>query len=646
MPRFSPTHRPAAARRLAQGLLVLSLAPGLALAEDARTFVTDDAAIVARALEIGGPDVQRYDQHITTLANPFMQGRLPGTAGIERAAQYIEFYLDKFGLEPISDSASGYRQPFQSGSFIDVTERRLSAELPSGENLTLRPGRDFNVLGTSGNGFFTAPITFVGYSITDGPDGYTSYPDEINLRGRWAMVARYEPMTDEGRSQWTRRNWSPAAGLTTKFNAAVERGAAGIILVNPPETGRTQLDDERSLTGPTLTDIPVIHMSYEAADRLVRAGDAQGRGFTDLRRLADEGHAPVRLDTSLTAGVRLERRPINTDNVGAILPGRGALADEFIVIGAHYDHIGPGYFGSRAPNMRGTLHAGADDNASGSAAVLLIAEKLAESYANLPDDADARSIIFLWFSAEESGLHGARYYVNNPVRPLNKTMAMINLDMVGRIRNDRLSVSGTGTAEGFLDLLQPHFDASDLEIVLPTAISGRSDHWPFYQAGLPVLFAIIADFHEDYHTPGDVSWKINRTAAAKTANLFHNIALAMAQHNERLVFTGPDRSRQQATVPPMGRVSVRVGIAPGNYDGDGQPGILVGEVYDGTSADEAGIRSGDRIVAWNGRATTTVEDWMPMLTAHQPGDKVLVTVIRGEQSIDLEMTLQGLPTGG
>ncbi len=645
MPSRTTARRPTRTALLA--LAGLAALPLLALAEDSTTYVTDDRAPVARALEIAGPDVQRYDQHITTLANPFMQGRLPGTVGIERAAQYIQFYIqEEFGLEPVFDSGDGYRQAFQSGSFIDVTERRLQADLPSGEAVVFRPGRDFNVLGTSGNGFFTAPVTFVGYSIEQGPEGYSSYPDEISLRGQWAMIARYEPMTDDGRSQWTRRNWSPAAGLTSKFQAAVNRGAAGIILVNPPETGRTQLDDERSVTGPTLTDVPVIHMSYEAADRLLRAGDEQGRGFTDLRRLADEGHAPVRNASSLSVGVQLDRRPITTDNVGALLPGRGALADEYIIIGAHYDHLGPGYFGSRSPSMRGTIHPGADDNASGSAAVLLIAEKLAETYANLPEDADARSVIFLWFTAEESGLHGARYYVNNPARPLEQTMTMINLDMVGRIRNDRLSVSGTGTAEGFLDLLQPDFDASDLEIVLPTAISGRSDHWPFYQAGLPVLFAIIADFHDDYHTTEDVSWKINRTAAAKTANLFHDITHTLARHPDRLTFTGPSRGQQQASVPPMGRVSVRVGIAPGNYDGDGQPGILVADVSEGTSADEAGIQQGDRITAWNGRATPNVETWMPMLTSHQPGDKVLVTIQRGDEHLDLEMTLKARETGG
>ena len=221
---------------------------------------------------------------------------------------------------------------------------------------------------------------------------------------------------------------------------------------------------------------------------------------------------------------------LEAENVGGVLAGRGALKDEWIVIGAHLDHLGLGFYGARDARRVGEVHPGADDNATGSAAVLMLADKLAQSYAALPAGTDARSILFVGFDAEETGLHGSGHYVRNPIAPLEKHALMINFDMIGRIVNKRLSVQGSNSALGMEEWLKPIFDESPLDVV-EAPIPGGSDHMMFMNKRVPYLFAIIADFHMDYHTPDDVSWKINREDAVRTIDMFHQIGLTAATHS-------------------------------------------------------------------------------------------------------------------
>jgi hypothetical protein len=374
----------------------------------------------------------------------------------------------------------------------------------------------------------------------------------------------------------------------------------------------------------------------------------------ELRKRADVGRVIEALGT-VTLAAEITEKQTTAENVGALLPGRGALADEIVVIGAHLDHLGMGEFGSRSG--AGKLHPGADDNASGSAALLLLADKLVASYRALPESAALRTIVLLAFSAEESGLNGSAYYCKHPIAPIAQHAFMINFDMIGRIEGKRLSVSGAKTGAGLPEFLAPYFEATPLKIVQPSGMSGASDHTPFYNAGIPVLFGIIADFHADYHTPEDVVEKLNRVDATHTIRLFHQVALGIARRPERFAHqkvgraprpdappptaeAAPSGDAQEGEAPPRRGGGVRFGVMPGAYDEDVKEGVVVSAVTEGTPAEKAGVKAGDVIVEWNGTKVENVQQWMPLLQAGKPGDKVKVGLRRGTEVLTVEAVLE------
>ncbi|MBK9384295.1 MAG: M28 family peptidase [Planctomycetes bacterium] len=503
-----------------------------------------------------------------------------------------------------------------------------------------------------------APLVFVGYGIEKGPDDYTSFAADDDLRGKVALVLRWEPMSEEGKSRWAtgRQPWSGRIGLQARVRELAKRGVAGVLIANTPGAAdpRNAELPEPGTGGRRAVDFPVAQLSTAAAERLVAAALPQGPSLLELRKRADAGRVIEALGTVTLAAEITEKQTI-AENVGALLPGRGALAEEIVVIGAHLDHLGMGEFGSRSGP--GKLHPGADDNASGSAALLLLADKLAASYRALPESEALRTIVLLAFSAEESGLNGSAYYCKHPIAPIAKHAFMINFDMIGRIEGKRLSVSGAKTGAGLAEFLAPYFAATPLKIVQPSGMSGASDHTPFYNAGIPVLFGIIADFHADYHTPEDVVEKLNRVDATHTIRLFHQVALGLARRAERFAHQKvgraprPDAPPTAAEAAPSGDPAegeaaprrgggVRFGVMPGAYDEDVKDGVIVSAVTEGTPAEKAGVKAGDVIVEWNGTKLENVQQWMPLLQAGKPGDKVKVGLRRGTETLTVEAVLE------
>jgi hypothetical protein len=670
--------------------------PAAPAGEAERTAAVDErSSRLTQALELLGEspvaallaelpaEARRFNDHVITLANPFFEGRAPGTAGNRFAAEYIEHYFRKFGLQPAFDAAgasgdgqaveprASYRQTFRSGQEMRVVEEAAALLMgpDAADRRDLGPGRDFVVLGASGSGHVQAPVVFAGYGIVDGPEGYASFPSDADFAGKIAMVLRFEPMDEEGHSLWADRGWSPAAQLEAKIAAVVQRKAAGVILVNPPgasDPRATTLMDRRAATGGGSfgrgSQPPVVQISHRAAEQLFMAAFPDGdMTLLRARQSADDGGAAFELpDVEVELRTRILREPVLTDNVGAILPGRGGLAREFIVIGAHYDHVGYGPAGAQPQNY-GKLHPGADDNASGTAGVLILAEKLSEAYEAMGPGESARSIMFLAFSAEELGLIGSRYFVNNPPSDfeLGQISLMLNLDMIGRLRETGerapgLSVEGVESARGLLDWLRPYFEQSDVKVRHAGRVSPNSDHASFHRQNIPVLF-FFTGLHREYHMPTDVGATINQLGAAKVLALAYDVALGLALREQKFQFAGRRSARPQAGEaeeprdPPQAPATprtggVRFGIAPGNYNDD-EPGIEVAEVYENTSAAEAGVKIGDRIIRWNEHEVTTVESWMPLLARHKPGDVVKVTVVRGGEEITLDVTLRGRDGG-
>lgn len=621
------------AMKTALSPIVALLLAGSALSQAADTGVKDYER-----------DLRVYTAHVTYLANDFMEGRVPGSKGMEIARDYAEHFLQLAGLEPAFATTetlangtlreapfTSFRQAFPLGGSLEVKSSALSAKVGN-QDMNFTAERDYTITGLGGPGDVTAEAVFVGYSIGEGPDGFTSYAPDADLTGKIAVMYRFEPMDDEGNSLWNEgEGWSENAAFDSKLRAAFERGAAACIVINTPFANDERINQLDGFRGSAAGgDKPVVMMSGEAGQLLLDA--VPGQSAKDLLASANAGASSVSLG-QMTVQAELEREVLNAENVGGILRGRGDLADEWIVVGAHLDHIGMGYFGSRTGS--GKLHPGADDNASGSAAILLLADLVKRSYDQLSEGEDARSVLFMCFDAEESGLNGSRYYSNNPIVPIEDHAVMINFDMIGRVLNDRLIVSGLETGEGMAELLQPILDNSGLEIVKPQSMSGASDHTSFYTKNIPVLFSIIADFHSDYHTPDDQAWKLNNEDTVHVSHMYHDIIMELATLDERPKFVAP---LAQSSGPTMGDIKVRMGIMP-DYAGT-DLGVKVGDVTEGGAADKAGVLAGDVIVRWDGQKLTDVRDWMTKLVTHKPGDVVNVGVKRDGEEITLEVTLE------
>ncbi|MEO1512348.1 MAG: M28 family peptidase, partial [Planctomycetota bacterium] len=533
-------------------------------------------------------------------------GRVPGSAGMERSKDYVQTHFELYGLQPAFPDEYGnqfasFRDPFELGGTWIVDAEGLSADGRRGD-VTLVADEDFVLTGLGGAGELTEQAVFVGFGIDEGPDGFSSFRGDADLEGKIAVLFRYEPMDEEGNSLWNdgEAGWSDAAQFVNKLGAIQERGAAGAIIVNPPGVD-VQINRFRSGGGGV--EFPVMMATPEAAEKLINTGREQ-RTIGALLRHANDGREMIELGTRVTMIADAGREEVIAENVGGLIPGVGDLADEYIVIGAHLDHLGMGYFGSRSGP--GELHPGADDNASGSAGLILIADKLTRAFAERPDE-PRRSILIVAFSGEESGLNGSFHYVRDPIVPAEDHVLMVNWDMIGRIENERVLVAGGYTGEGLEDFIQPFMDASGLECVVPETMSGASDHTPFYRAGVPVLFSIIADFHEDYHTPADVVWKINRVGAVKTVEMYSNIVQAAAVRPDRFDYVEPQQTQAQR---PVRGIRVRIGIQP-DYNADAS-GITLAGVSTGGPAEEAGLREGDVIVRWDGQKITDLQSWMQL----------------------------------
>lgn len=663
-------------------------------------------------------DERTYFQHVTTLANPFFEGRAPGLRGNVLTAEYVEFNFKRLGLTPafttetrvegspegsptVKSPWSTYRQPFSTGRET-VPKMQAMSYTAGGKTITLRPGADFAVRGTSGAAQVDLPVVFVGYGIAEGKDGYNSFEgmdEKSDLSGKIALLLRFEPLNDKGKSRWGEDGaFSNKSTLAGKFRTLANRKAAGVLLVSPPgaDDPRTnKIEDTKSSTQGTAMSMPVINLHVDAATAMLAAA---GSDLTALRRAADEkGGISDIAGLTVAIDAAVERRPNSTDNVGAVLAGKGALKDDYLVIGAHLDHVGYGLFGSRGGrNAEGKLHPGADDNASGTAGLIILAAKLASDYASLPEGASARSIMFVAFSGEEGGLIGSRHFVKNSPIAASKVYTMLNMDMIGRARHDsqgrpKCQVVGVGTAQGFKELLAPMFEASGVDVKPLPGGQGPSDHASFYKANVPVLH-FFTGLHDEYHTPTDTYDLINPTGAIRVVELVRSIANNLAPRTEPLEFTStqggdidytepteempvapakpvatpskpPTPAPQPATEPastprrartpsapepqgggddpaPPSRAGgrVRFGIAPGDYDAN--TGVLVGDVYPNTPAAEAGLKQGDIITKWNDTTLTSVQDWMPLLSRANPGDKVKLTVKRGTETLTLDCTLK------
>ena len=557
------------------------------------------------------------EKHIRTLSSDAMEGRGLGTKGLASAATYIENELKTAKLEPAFGAS--YRQKFPVKMGVSLGDKNAIAGLKAG---------DWTPLGFSSPGSFNAPIVFVGYGIDAPPMNYREL-EGIDLKGKVALMLRYEPQEKNDESVFDGRRPSRWSAMRYKAMQARERGAVAVVFVTGPlqDEGKDKLpalvnDGPESPAG-----LPVIQVKTSVAQRWVNLEEFQKAVDADLKPRSRV------LDATLSGTVDVKATYADAENVAGIIPGRGNLKEQVVVIGAHYDHLGYGGRGSMKPNDTG-IHNGADDNASGTAAVIVAAQRLNEL---LKDAKDRRTIVVALFSAEESGLGGSAYFVEHAPVPLKNIVAMLNLDMVGAMKDDKLVALGSESAPEWKPLL----DRLGAELKLNIAASGDgygpSDQTSFYAKQIPVLHFFTGS-HERYHTPDDDADAVNFEGAAKAAELTARVAAALANGQVTPAYA------RLAAAPAMEGDSrgygAWLGTIPDFSAMDAQGGgVKLADVRAGSPADKAGIKAGDVLVGMAGTRIENLYDMTYALQDHKPGETVDVIVLRGGERITLRATL-------
>jgi aminopeptidase YwaD len=553
--------------------------------------------------------------HISYLASDSLKGRKPGTPGGKLAAEYIASNFERIGLKSFEGS---YFQSF------DVV-----TNVKEGDNNTLefngnsaQIGVDYRPLAFTKNTLVEAPVIFAGYGI-EYSDEKVSWEDykNIDVKGKWVIVLRQDPDVDNADSPLIDFGHD-----RSKVLFANDKGAAGILLVNGVNTEKKdEIEDLYFDKSSSRANIPVIQISRAFANKLL---EASSKTVEELEKqmIADFKTVNFELESNLKANTDIVYVETKTQNVLGYIEGSDeSLKNEFIVVGAHYDHLGMGGpgSGSRAIDTI-AVHNGADDNASGVAGMIEIAEKIAHGKTK-----PRRSVIFMGFAAEEMGLLGSKFFTENPSIDIKQVKMMLNFDMVGRLDEDNtLTIGGTGTTAITETIIDQLADGSGLNISKSKEGSGPSDHSAFYVKNVPVLF-FFTGIHDDYHTPADDVEKINFAGEKMVLDLGYDLAIEFANMDVAPAFVQVDTPSNQSS---RRKLKVTFGVVP-NFGG----GDFEGMKIDGARADgpagQAGMQKGDIIVAINGMKVSNIYDYMARLGRLKKGERCNVDVMRDGKKI-------------
>jgi Zn-dependent M28 family amino/carboxypeptidase len=590
--------------------------------------------------------IGRIASDVGYLASPALAGRGTGEPGARAAADFVVARFQELGLRPLGDPAGagrGFLQAFQARVGVKTEAPRLAVTLPK---VAVKPAAKKEAeasskLDVSGDAIVTAdgsasgdvsaePV-FVGYGITAAAVGWDDYAGSdvagkvvLVLDGvpRAAPTAATPPANPPANPHGA---VDPAQALRDfgsvryKLRTAREHKAAGAILVTQADQLPAVPADASSM------GIPAVVIKRSAIARLLAAAkidDAAVRSAGRATRATPIAGASVTLGTRLTA---LEAPAWNV--VGA-LPARDGSqhAAEWVVVGAHYDHLGHGgTSASRAPGAR-EIHPGADDNASGTAMLLEVARRLSRARSR-PE----RNVAFVAFGAEEIGTIGSRHFVDHPPVPMGSVVAMINADMVGRLRMRRLLVDGVGTSPGWPKIVQAAAAGLDLNLTFGNEGFGASDHATFTAARVPVTF-LFTGVHDDYHKPTDTADKVSAEGIEIAATLATRLAQLVAERDERLAFADAASDPHRGM---RGGFRVSMGTLP-DYAFQGK-GMRLSGVRPDAPAHRAGMQAGDVIVKVGKHDVGNVHDFMYALAELEPGREVVVEVEREGKRLPLKV---------
>ncbi len=556
--------------------------------------------------------------HIQFLSSDKLKGRHPGTAGYKKAVQYIEKNWKQSGLLPAGNKH--YKQLFEFADGISISGYNRFKINETKQ--TFRVKKDYMPLGFSGTGKTDASVVFVGYGFSvEDSVSWNDYKN-INVKDRWVLVFRGSPDGSSPHSAY-----ADYSAMRKKYIGARDNGAIGILFVN-----RFDDEDQNELTALHFSRssnqdrIAALHISQEIAEQLL----ADGVSLKQLQISIDDNKTTASFETgfSVSTQIGLREKSVKGINVVGLLPGDGSTK-ELVVIGAHMDHLGfgGGESGSLKPDVH-AIHNGADDNASGVTGLLELAEKLG----SIPG-ALKRGLLFIAFDAEEKGLIGSKYFVNNPTVEFDNVTAMVNMDMVGRMKESSLSVGGTGTSPLFEPLLDSLKIIHNLKLSYNRGGYGPSDHSSFYAKKSPVLFFFTGS-HEDYHKPTDDWEKINVEGEKQVLDLVYDVVVTLSNQEEKPLFT-ESGSKERAS----GRRSFKVsmGVIP-SYTSSGRGFAIDGVRPDGPAAN-AGMVGGDAILEINGKEVRDIYDYMSRLGELKKGQEVSVLIQRGDKLVSLLLKL-------
>ncbi|WP_347841199.1 M28 family peptidase [uncultured Draconibacterium sp.] len=555
--------------------------------------------------------VEEIRENINYLASDSLKGRKSGEKGDLLAAQYIVEKFESAGLELLFDN--GF-QEFNLVTSAQVAEGNLLKV----DDVNFNVETDFLPYAFSANTKVEAPVVFAGFGLEVKRDSLQWNDFEnIDVSGKWLMVLQGDPDLDNANSPLLQYSTERAKALT-----ASDKNAAGIIFV--AGTKFSEKDELSSLffdKNSSRFSIPVIQVTRAVANKILE-GSGESIETLEAKMLEQNTGKNMQLASLVTANVSVELKETTTRNVVAMLPGTDErLKDEYVVVGAHFDHLGMGGpgSGSRAVDTI-AVHNGADDNASGVSAVIQLAEKLAGEKNN------KRSVIFVAFGAEEMGLVGSKAFTAEPPVNTDKMVAMLNFDMVGRLDNETksLSIGGTKTAvetEQILNNLNPGF-----QLALSGEGIGPSDHASFYLQDIPVFF-ISTGAHPDYHTPQDDVELINFEGAQLVMEYSAAVLAEVANREEKLTFQEAGSKFQRSR---GGRYKVTLGVMP-DFAGIEKRGMRIDAVTKGKPAFKAGMKKGDIIIAIEGKKVGNIYEYMDRLKSLEAGQTITVDVLRNDE---------------
>lgn len=512
-------------------------------------------------------------KHVSYLADDKLEGRRAGSPGEKLAMEYISSRFSALGLTP--RGSDGYYQPFE------INEGRQIGEATEFviNDVKLKPGTDF------------FPLAFSALKKIEASPAIALQEADMP----WFI--KLDEILDENKAN---PHFAIEDYIKTNSQKAYDKGATAIILYNT-----SSIDDKLSFNGKARVEalpIPVVYVTKQAAEKY----------FKD-----ETATMNIRLNISITEKTRTGH------NVVGYIDNNAANT---VVLGAHFDHLGYGEDGNSM--IRGgekQIHNGADDNASGTAALLELARILKGSKNK------SSNYLFIAFSGEELGLYGSKYFTENPTIDLKQVNYMINMDMVGRLNDSTktLAVGGFGTSPQWASVIKANDKKLPFSIKIDSSGTGPSDHTSFYRKDIPVLFFFTGQ-HRDYHKPSDDANLINYTGQLAIVNYIHSIINNLNKQNQKLAFT--KTREQQMSVTPF---RVTLGIMP-DYTYAGV-GVRADGVTDGRPAAKAGLKAGDVIIQLGEHAVSSVETYMQALNKFNKGQKTKVKYKRGSETFEAEL---------